>query len=85
MVDAADLKSVSPSECGFKSHLGHSLALSGKRVFWVVLKRALGFLARKSAFLSNFIAMRYFESNCKKTDNELTTKRGGGGLFFPTR
>ena len=28
MVDAADLKSVSPSECGFKSHLGHSLALS---------------------------------------------------------
>lgn len=30
MVDAADLKSVSPSECGFKSHLGHSLALSGK-------------------------------------------------------
>ena len=28
MVDAADLKSVSPSECGFKSHLGHILALS---------------------------------------------------------
>ena len=27
MVDAADLKSVSPSECGFKSHLGHSFAL----------------------------------------------------------
>ena len=27
MVDAADLKSASPSECGFKSHLGHSLAL----------------------------------------------------------
>jgi hypothetical protein len=45
MVDAADLKSVSPSECGFKSHLGHSLALISKRVFGVVLKRALGFLA----------------------------------------
>ena len=32
MVDAADLKSVSPSECGFKSHLGHSFVLSSSKV-----------------------------------------------------